>query len=211
MAFPLDKTNRFPHPHLAEDDGFLAFGGDLSVNRLLHAYSSGIFPWFEQNGQIFWYATNPRFVIFPEKVKVSKSMKKMMRNTDLTITQNQAFSQVIRECANVQRAHQDSTWINKNFIFAYERLHKHGYAISIEVWRNTELVGGLYGVSLYGTFMGESMFHKESNTSKLGFIHLCQSGQFRLIDCQTHSNHLESLGGEFIPFDEYMKILKHKD
>lgn len=200
----------FPNPDEASEDGLLAIGGDLSVQRLIYAYQHGIFPWFELEEPILWWSPNPRFVLFPKKLKISKSMKQVLRNNDYKVTVNKAFKKVIMECAKVKRQGQAGTWITKNMIEAYVKLHELGYAKSIEVWRNNILIGGLYGIDLgNGVFCGESMFAKESNASKIGFITFIQNTNFKLIDCQVYTNHLKSLGAEEISRDLFLEYLKH--
>ena len=206
--FQLSEELIFPNPKYADETGLLAIGGDLSVNRLLLAYTNGIFPWFEDQGDIFWYAPQPRFVLFPKQVKVHKSMQKWMDKTTCTITENKAFEQVIQNCAAIKRTQEDSTWISNQFKQAYMRLHELGFAKSIEIWQNNKLVGGLYGVQLNNCFFGESMFHTVSNASKLALIHLCKRHQYKLIDCQTHTPHLEFMGAEFIDFDDFLEIIQ---
>ncbi|WP_338356378.1 leucyl/phenylalanyl-tRNA--protein transferase [Yeosuana marina] len=199
----------FPDVSEASEEGLLAVGGDLSVNRLLDAYSQGIFPWFEAEEPVLWWSPDPRFVLFPEKLKVSKSMKQVLRNCDFEVTVNKDFKTVISECANIKRDGQPGTWITNSMKKAYTQLHELGYAKSVEVWRGNQLVGGLYGLDLgNGVFCGESMFSKESNASKAGFITFVQNNNYRLIDCQVYTNHLESLGAEDIPRDEFLKFLK---
>lgn len=200
----------FPPVNQATADGLVAVGGDLSVERLLLAYSSGIFPWFEYEEPLLWWSPNPRFVLFPEKLKVSKSMKQVLRNSDFSITVNKSFREVITACAETRRNGQESTWITDNMIQAYTKLYELGYAKSIEVWKDKKLVGGLYGVDLgNGIFCGESMFSKKSNASKFGFITFIKSSNYKLIDCQVHTNHLESLGAEDIPRDVFLKYLSN--
>ncbi len=198
----------FPNVSQATQDGLLAVGGDLSVKRVLHAYKNGIFPWFEAEEPILWWSPNPRFVLFPEKLKVSKSMKQVMRNCDYTVTVNKAFKAVITECSQVKRERQASTWITNNMIDAYINLHELGYAKSVEVWRGNALVAGLYGVDLGNrVFSGESMFTKESNASKAGFITFVQNTNYKLIDCQVYTKHLESLGAEEISRAAFLEYL----
>lgn len=198
----------FPNVSEAMDDGLLAIGGDLSVTRLLYAYQHGIFPWFELEAPILWWSPNPRFVLFPNKLKVSKSMKQVLRSKDYDVTINKDFIAVITACSKVERRGQAGTWINKNMIEAYVKLHELGYAKSVEVWRDTILVGGLYGIDLGdGIFCGESMFAKESNASKVGFITFIKNTSYRLIDCQVYTNHLESLGAEEISRDLFLEYL----
>ncbi|WP_100614062.1 leucyl/phenylalanyl-tRNA--protein transferase [Confluentibacter citreus] len=204
----LTKDIKFPDVNEATRDGLLAIGGDLSVERLLYAYKQGIFPWFSEGEPILWWSPNPRFVLFPEKLKMSKSMKQLLRNNDFTVTVNQAFKEVMTACSKVKRNGQGDTWITKDMIEAYVKLHELGYATSVEVWKNNELVGGLYGVDLNnGVFCGESMFSKESNASKVAFITFIQSTNYKLIDCQVYTKHLESLGAEEIPRDLFLDFL----
>ncbi|MFK5958457.1 MAG: leucyl/phenylalanyl-tRNA--protein transferase, partial [Lutibacter sp.] len=200
----LSKELVFPPVHLANKDGLLAVGGDLSVERLLLAYKSGIFPWYNQGEPIIWYSPNPRMVLFPKDLKISKSMKQVIRRGDFTVTFNQNFEEVISNCKHIFRASdQGETWITNEMQQAYLNLHKKGIAKSVEVWRHfdsaqydKELVGGLYGIDLGTVFCGESMFSKVSNASKLAFIYLTQKLEkenYKLIDCQVYNNHLASL------------------
>ena len=205
----LNKHHFFPPVSQATDDGLLAFGGDLSPERLLAAYQNGIFPWFEDDNTILWWSPDPRFVLFPSKLKVSKSMKQVLRNCDFEVTVNKDFNAVITECAKAKRSGQDSTWITNGMVEAYNTLHQLGFAKSVEVWQDQKLVAGLYGVDLNnGVFCGESMFTKVSNASKAGFITFIQNSNYKLIDCQVYTNHLESLGAEDIPRDEFLKYIK---
>jgi leucyl/phenylalanyl-tRNA--protein transferase len=205
----LNKDIKFPDVSTANPDGLLAVGGDLSCNRLIEAYSNGIFPWFEMDEPILWWSPDPRFVLFPSKLKVSKSMKQVLRNSSFVVTVNRDFKTVINHCSKIKRNGQEGTWITKNMIEAYCKLHKLGYAKSVEVWQNNELVGGLYGVDLGNQiFCGESMFSKVSNASKVAFISFIQNTNYRLIDCQVHTSHLESLGAEHISRKEFIKLLK---
>ncbi|WP_335973468.1 leucyl/phenylalanyl-tRNA--protein transferase [Gaetbulibacter jejuensis] len=204
----LNNDIAFPEITSASTEGVLAIGGDLSVERLLLAYKSGIFPWFSEDEPIIWWSPDPRFVLFPEKLKVSKSMKQVLRNTDFVVTVNQEFTQVITECAKAKRDGQDGTWITQTMIEAYTKLHQLGYAKSIEVWLHNELVGGLYGVDVgNGVFCGESMFAKVSNASKAGFITFIQNTNYKLIDCQVYTNHLERLGAEDIDREVFLGYL----
>ncbi len=198
----------FPALQLADEDGLLAVGGDLSVQRLLLAYRNGIFPWFSEDDPILWYAPQERFVLFPKNLKVSSSMLKIIQSGKFRITYNQAFSQVLTACANSNRKGQEGTWITAAMKSAYIRLFDLGYAHSIEVWENHLLVGGLYGVKVNHVFCGESMFTKVSNASKIALIYLCQNFNFKVIDCQVYTNHLESLGADFISVEEYLAVLK---
>lgn len=197
----------FPEAELADEDGLLAIGGDLSVQRLLLAYRNAIFPWFSEGDPILWYAPNERFVLFPEKLKVSSSMQKILRSGNFKISYDQAFSEVINACANSKRKGQEGTWITDSMKSAYIQLFDLGFAHSIEVWENNLLVGGLYGVQINHVFCGESMFASVSNASKLAMIHLCRSLNFKLIDCQVYTSHLDSLGAQFISLEDYLVFL----
>lgn len=204
----LNQKITFPDVSQASADGLLAIGGDLSPERLIEAYSKGIFPWFNDEDPIMWWSPDPRFVIFPEELKVSKSMKQLFKKKPFRVTQNQNFEAVIRNCSAAKRHDQDGTWIIEPMIAAYLNLHKLGYAISVEVWQEDELVGGLYGLDLgNNVFCGESMFAKVSNASKYGFIDFIQKSTYKLIDCQLHTKHLESLGGKNIPRAEFIGYL----
>lgn len=206
--FHLTKEIKFPDVAKATKEGLLAIGGDLSPERLICAYKHGVFPWFDEEEPILWWSPNPRFVLFPEKLKVSKSMKQLLRNTDFTITVNKAFKEVIVGCSKAKRKRQQGTWITNNMIEAYVKLFEMGYAKSVEVWKSEELVGGLYGVDLNnGVFCGESMFSKLSNASKLALIAFIQNSNYKLIDCQVYTKHLESLGAEEISRDEFLRFL----
>jgi len=208
----LSKDLIFPPVHLASKDGILAVGGDLSVERLLLAYRKGIFPWYNEGEPIIWYSPDPRMVLFPHQLKISKSMKQFIRKNEFTITYNQNFSEVISNCRNVFRAaDQGQTWITNEMQQAYVKLHKEGVAKSVEVWRGNDLVGGLYGIDLGTVFCGESMFSKVSNASKLAFIYLTQKLEkenYKLIDCQVYNSHLASLGATEISRDEFLAYLK---
>ena len=196
MLFALDKELTFPPVHLAEPDGLLAIGGDLSIERLLLAYRNGIFPWYE--GQhILWWCPDPRFVLVPSELKISKSMAQLIKRQTFQFTIDHAFTEVINNCKTISRRGQKGTWITEDIKEAYTRLHQAGYAHSAEVWQDNKLVGGLYGVRLGKMFFGESMFSKVSNASKYAFIsyveHL-KTEDVQLIDCQVYTEHLESLG-----------------
>jgi leucyl/phenylalanyl-tRNA--protein transferase len=205
----LNKDLKFPDVSKATDEGLLAYGGDLSSERLILAYKNGIFPWFDDdNYPILWWSPDPRFVLFPEKLKVSKSMKQILRNSDFQITVNKDFEGVINHCSKIKRDGQQGTWITKKLKEAYIKLHSLGIAKSVEVWLEGELVGGLYGVDLNnGVFCGESMFSKVSNASKVGFISFIQNTNYELIDCQVYTYHLESLGAEEISREAFLKFL----
>jgi leucyl/phenylalanyl-tRNA--protein transferase len=209
MVFRLQQNKLiFPDPALAEEDGLLAVGGDLSPERLLLAYQSGIFPWFSDDDPILWFAPHERCVVFPESVRVSKSMAKVLRSGKFQITRNKAFREVIKACAAVPRKDQDGTWITAAMQAAYIRLHELGLSHSLEVWQEDQLVGGLYGVVIGKVFCGESMFSLVADASKAAFISLCRLPEFELIDCQLPNDHLLSLGAEMISRTEYMKILQ---
>jgi len=205
----LTKELKFPDVSKASQEGLLAIGGDLSPERLLLAYQSGIFPWFDNDDPILWWSPDPRFVLFPEKLKVSKSMKQTLQNCDYTITINKAFNQVILQCSKIIRDGQSGTWITNSMTEAYTKLHELGYAKSVEVWREDSLVAGLYGIDLgTGVFCGESMFTLESNASKVGFITFIKNSDYKLIDCQVYTSHLESLGAEDISREIFLRYLK---
>lgn len=199
----------FPNVKEATEDGLLAIGGDLTIERLLLAYKSGVFPWFEIDTPVLWWSPDPRFVLFPEKLKVSKSMKQVLRNKEYEVTVNKDFKSVIKACSKIKRDGQLGTWITDSMFEAYLKLHELGYAKSIEVWDKQDLIGGLYGVDLgNGIFSGESMFAKRDNASKVGFISFIQNTNYKLIDCQVYTNHLKSLGAEDISRDLFMEFLR---
>ena len=201
----------FPPVHLANEDGLLAVGGDLSVERLMLAYKSGIFPWYNEGEPIIWYSPKWRMVLFPNEVKVSKSMRKILKKNEFRITFNQNFEEVISNCKIIERGEQGGTWITNEMQQAYIKLHKLGIAKSVEVWKEDELVGGLYGIDLGNIFCGESMFSKVSNASKVAFIYLAKKlhkENYKLIDCQVYNDHLASLGAVEIPQNEFLEYLK---
>ena len=203
----------FPPVEMASSEGILAFGGDLQPQRLILAYQSGIFPWYNEGEPIIWYSPAMRMVLFPEELKISKSMHRFIAKNEFRITWNKAFEQVIDHCQKSPRKDQLGTWITEEMKEAYIKLYKLGFAKSVEVWKKDELVGGLYGIDLGHVFCGESMFSKVSNTSKLAFIHLVQELQkkdYKLIDCQVYNEHLESLGAREISRKEFMGFLRTK-
>jgi leucyl/phenylalanyl-tRNA--protein transferase len=207
----LGKDLVFPDVETASPEGILAFGGDLRPERLILAYKSGIFPWYNEGEPIIWYSPDKRMVLFPKDLKISKSMRRLIRRNEFSITYNTAFEQVIEYCQKSPRKDQYGTWITDDMMKAYIKLHELGFARSVEVWKDNELVGGLYGVDLGRIFCGESMFSKTSNTSKLAFIHLVQSlekQKYKLIDCQVYNEHLDSLGAREIPRKEFMGYLR---
>lgn len=208
--FALKNELIFPPVQFADPDGLLAMGGDLSVERLLLAYRSGIFPWYEGNVPL-WWSPDPRFVLFPEALKVSKSMQQLIKKEPFRFTINQNFKAVIHNCKNVSRNNQQGTWITNEVEKAYTTLHEKGFAHSAEAWLGDELAGGLYGIRLGKAFFGESMFSKVSNASKFAFIRYVQqlkSESVALIDCQVYTSHLESLGAAMIPREKFMQLLK---
>ena len=200
----------FPSVSKANEDGFLAIGGDLSPERLLLAYQSGIFPWFNPGEPILWWTPNPRMVLFFEDLIVSKSMRNILNRNIFKVTFNQNFRDVISNCRSIKRDGQNGTWISNDMIEAYCKLHERDIAKSVEVWQNEELVGGLYGIDLGHIFCGESMFSKVSNASKVAFISLVnhlKNENYKLLDCQVYNEHLESLGCKEIDRKDFMKIL----
>lgn len=209
-VFQLDSALLFPPVHLAEPDGLLAYGGDLSPERLLLAYRSGIFPWYSEP-PILWWSPNPRFVLHPSELKVSASMKQVLKKGLFEITINKDFRGVISNCGRITRPGQDGTWITRQMQKAYEKLHELGHAVSAECWQDGQLVGGLYGIRMGRCFFGESMFAKVSNASKAAFITFVRQLETEgvvLIDCQVHTEHLESLGARFMNREEFIGILK---
>jgi leucyl/phenylalanyl-tRNA--protein transferase len=209
-------TDRLEFPPLddANPDGLLAVGGDLSSERLLLAYQSGIFPWFNENSLILWWSPDPRMVLYPQNIKISKSMRKVMKEGRFELRKNTCFNEVIDFCARIERKGQEGTWITNEMRAAYGRLHQQGYAKSYEVFENDELVGGLYGIDLGHIFCGESMFSLRPNASKFAFIALAkelQSSNYACIDCQLYTKHLESLGAEEVPRKRFMEMLKGKN
>ena len=207
-VFQLTDELIFPHPSLAED-GILAIGGDLSPERLLLAYQNGIFPWYNEDEPIIWHAPDPRFVLFPEKFKKSKSLRLLMNKEIYRCEVNKNFEEVLRNCKTTPRKDQGGTWITADMEKAYNRLHYLGYAVSVEVYnRKNELCGGLYGIKLGKVFFGESMFSKKSNTSKIALAYLIENSDVKLIDAQVHTSHLESLGAEHIPLNEFLLLLR---
>ena len=204
----LTDTIEFPGYDCTSKEGIIALGGDLSIERLTHAYKNGIFPWFSDNDPIVWYCPFERMVLFPAEIKISKSMQKIINKNEFTITENTAFEAVIYNCKNIDRNDGFGTWITNDMEQAYINLHKKGIAKSIEVWFKDELVGGLYGVEINHIFCGESMFSKVSNASKLAFMHLAKNKNYKLIDCQIHNEHLASLGAREIDRSLFLSILK---
>lgn len=202
----------FPDPSLADADGLLAVGGSLREDWLLTAYANGIFPWFSEGDPPMWWSPDPRFVLFPERVKVSRSMKSMLSNTEFSFAMDTAFDKVIDRCADIPRHGQNGTWITRHMKQAYKNLHRIGMAHSAEVWQNGNLVGGLYGVSIGSAFFGESMYSDVSNASKYALIRICQwlAGRgFSFIDCQVYTSHLERMGAVMVSRDEFILMLEN--
>ena len=203
----------FPNPLETDANGLLAIGGDLSSERLLEAYKNGIFPWFNENEPLLWWSPDPRMVLFPEEIKISKSMKSTLKKNIFKVTINKAFEKVIKQCSTIKRKDQDETWITNDMVNAYLELHKKGYATSIEVWQEDNLVGGLYGIDLKDkkVFCGESMFSLVSNASKTALIVLAKKlkeENYKIIDCQMHTSHLETMGAKEISREVFLKFLK---
>ena len=210
----LDDRLLFPPADYANSEGLLAVGGDLSPERLLLAYRNGIFPWFNEDSLLLWWSPDPRMVLFPSRIKVSKSMRNTIKRGHFRLSKDQAFDEVIRHCSEAYRPGQKGTWITEKMIEAYTTLFKKGIAHSYEVWEENELVGGLYGVDLGHIFCGESMFSKKRDASKFAFIHLAkelESKHYKVIDCQLHTPHLESLGAELISRERYLQLLQGND
>jgi leucyl/phenylalanyl-tRNA--protein transferase len=211
-VYRLNQTHRFPDPQNAESNGLLAVGGDLSPERLLAAYSSGVFPWPVEGLPLTWFSPDPRMVLHPTEAHISRSLRKELRRDTFRLSMDRAFPDVIRACANVPRSHETGTWITTEMQQAYTRLHELGFAHSVECWSDEgELVGGLYGISLGTVFCGESMFHYEDNASKVAFVSLAEQlarWEFDLIDCQLHTPHLERMGASTMPRDRFLGLLK---
>lgn len=211
--FALDNDLWFPPVHLAEPDGLLAIGGDLSPERLLLAYRHGIFPWYEES-PLLWWCPDPRLVLYPDELKISKSMRPVLKKKEseggFSFTVNKAFREVIRQCKTILRPGQEGTWITEDVEKAYTRMHELGYAHSAEAWRNGQLVGGLYGIRLGKVFFGESMFSAVSNASRftlINYIQLLKAEGVALIDCQVHTEYLESMGARMIDRVDFVKQL----
>jgi leucyl/phenylalanyl-tRNA--protein transferase len=209
--YALPNEILFPDPELADPSGLLAVGGDLQPSRLLQAYANGIFPWYSEGQPILWHSPDPRFVLFPRELRVSRSLRQTIRKDSFRITLDEAFEEVIERCAAVPRPGQDGTWITDEMIDGYIELHRLGLAHSAEAWSGGELVGGLYGVSLGSIFFGESMFADRSDASKVAFVTLVEQllrWDFSLIDSQVHTDHLERFGSTEIPRARYLRLLR---
>lgn len=208
--YHLTEELRFPSPHLATQEGIVAVGGDLNPDRVLLAYKKGIFPWFEQDEFLIWWSPDPRMVLFPDQLRISKSMRVFMRKNAYTVTFNKAFNDVVTACAGVKRFGQSGTWITHGLMEVYGVLHEQGHAHSVEVWDGSELVGGLYGIDIGEVFCGESMFSKASNSSKLALIFLVKElkkNKYKLIDCQVPTAHLASMGAAPISRNDFLNYL----
>lgn len=211
-VFQLPDEIVFPSPDLAEEDGLLAVGGDLSEGRLLLAYSAGIFPWYSEGSPILWWSPDPRLVLMPGDLRVSRSLRQTIKKGAYKVTFDVAFNDVIRGCAGIRRKDEGGAWITDEMIEAYCRLHEKGFAHSVESWCGGELAGGIYGVALGGAFFGESMFSGKSDASKVAFVNLVErliKWDFLFIDCQVRTSHLMSLGAREISRKGFMKLLRH--
>jgi leucyl/phenylalanyl-tRNA--protein transferase len=205
--FRLTEDHLFPPPHYAEPDGLLAIGGDLCPKRILLAYRLGIFPWYSSDSPILWWSPDPRLVLFPRELKISKSLRRVLKKKTFRVTFDHDFRGVIEGCADVRRKDGEGTWIVPEMIEAYHRLHELGYAHSVESWHEGELAGGLYGVALGRVFYGESMFARRTDASKAAFVHLVElllQWKFSLIDCQVTTSHLRRFGAREIPRHEFL-------
>ena len=208
--FQLGEDYVFPHPSNADKNGIVAYGGDLNPLRILDAYKLGIFPWFESDQNLMWWSPDPRMILYTDKFKVSKSFKAFLKKSNYKVTFNKDFELVINSCANIKRINQKGTWITEGLIKSFIDLHKMGKAISVEIWEDDDIVGGLYGLDLDDIFCGESMFSKSSNASKIALYYLTKElrkNNYRFIDCQVPSEHLKSLGGEVISRSNFLDLL----
>jgi len=206
---PDDEITDFPEvgTALQEPDGLLMAGGNLSPGRLLSAYRSGIFPWYEEGEPILWWSPDPRCVIWPQNIRITKSLAKTIRSEKYEVTDNLAYREVMKQCG-APRANSNGTWVTDEMIEAYCKLHDYGFARSLEVWMGPRLVGGLYGIEMGSIFIGESMFSRESDASKVALVHLAQSGKYDLIDCQLENPHLTSMGAESMSRSDYLLLLQ---
>ncbi|MEO6406693.1 MAG: leucyl/phenylalanyl-tRNA--protein transferase [Ferruginibacter sp.] len=211
MVFKLNKTDiNFPHPSLAEPDGLLAIGGDLTTERLVSAYENGIFPWYSEGDPVCWFSPHRRCVIFPKEIFISHSMKKIISQNSFSITTNTCFEDVIENCRSIKRKLEHGTWITNDMKEAYIELHHLGVAHSVEAWQDGKLAGGMYGVVINNIFCGESMFSKISNASKAVMIWICSQRKYKLLDCQLANPHLLSMGARLIEQKDFLKMLKSK-
>ena len=210
QIYQLTDEIMFPNPELAEEDGLLAIGGDLRWERLVLAYCNGIFPWYNEDDPILWWCTKPRFIIKPNEVRISKSMKRVFNRGEFKVTFNNDFEGVISNCKAL-REKGEGTWITDDMKEAYINLFNKGFALSVEVYKESKLVGGLYGVKIGRCFFGESMFSIETNASKVALISICKKLErenYLFLDCQMHTNHLESMGGKFVSWGEFKSMLQ---
>ena len=206
----LGDDYKFPSPQSATKEGIVAVGGDLNPLRILEAYKNGIFPWFNDDENLMWWSPDPRMILFPEKIKISKSFKSFLKKKEYRVSFNENFEDVIESCSNIKRVNQKGTWITNGLKQSFIKLHQMGYAHSVEVWQHDVIIGGLYGLDLGNIFCGESMFSVKSNASKVGLYFLCQElkhNNYRFIDCQVPSQHLMSLGAVEISRDNFLKKL----
>lgn len=209
-VYQLTEEIMFPNPELAEEDGLLAIGGDLSVERLLLAYCNGIFPWYSDDEPILWWCPKPRFIIKPSEVNISKSMRRVFNKGEFKVTFDNDFESVIKNCKEL-RENKEGTWITEEIKEAYIELFKRGFASSVEVYKDEKLVGGLYGVKIGKCFFGESMFSTATNASKVALISMCRRLEeegYIFLDCQMHTNHLESMGGKFVTWEDFKEMLQ---
>ncbi|MFO7752756.1 MAG: leucyl/phenylalanyl-tRNA--protein transferase [Desulfobacteraceae bacterium] len=210
-VFRLSEQIEFPPPGLARSDGLLCVGGDLSTERLIEAYKNGIFPWYAHNEPILWWTPDPRLILYPRDIRVSRSLAKRLRKNFFSVSMDTAFEEVVRNCAHTRTIHGEDTWLTSDMIQAYTRLHEAGRAHSVECWRNRRLAGGLYGVSLGGVFFGESMFTIITDASKVALVHLARYLErldYDLIDCQVATDHMVSMGAVEIPRQLFLKKVR---
>ena len=206
----LGDDHIFPSPRSANEHGVVAYGGDLNPNRIIQAYKQGIFPWFESDDNLLWWSPNPRMILYPEKIKISKSLKSVIKKNIFKVTFNKDFEEVIESCSNIKRLGQKGTWITSGLKESFLQLHEKGLAMSVEVWKDSKIVGGLYGLDLGNVFCGESMFSKSSNASKVALLNLSselRKNNYKFIDCQIPTEHLKSMGGEEVSRDDFLKLL----
>ena len=206
----LGDDHIFPSPRSANEHGVVAYGGDLNPNRITQAYKQGIFPWFESDDNLLWWSPNPRMILYPEKIKISKSLKLVIKKNTFKVTFNKDFEEVIESCSNIKRLGQKGTWITSGLKESFLQLHEKGLAMSVEVWKDSKIVGGLYGLDLGHVFCGESMFSKSSNASKVALVYLSselRKNNYKFIDCQIPTEHLKSMGGEEVSRDDFLKLL----
>ena len=206
----LGDDHIFPSPRSANEHGVVAYGGDLNPNRIIQAYKQGIFPWFESDDNLLWWSPSPRMILYPEKIKISKSLKSVIKKNTFKVTFNKDFEEVIESCSNIKRLGQKGTWITSGLKESFLQLHEKGLAMSVEVWKDSKIVGGLYGLDLGNVFCGESMFSKSSNASKVALVNLSselRKNNYKFIDCQIPTEHLKSMGGEEVSRDDFLKLL----